>query len=172
MRKIKEEEYCQNYSFWRGTKGQENVEGISCFLFPDFVSFFLSFFFSKCHADVFCHPHSCHWFTFFCHFFCWHSSLLTQSPHFSFSFRLSFVYSWRVIVWQLSLLDLPMGGNPGFFTRSHFRCWLSIDYLWQQTLLYCLPLCLHSCLSFWLLHDSTVWVFHPHLRLLIQFKAI
>lgn len=34
-----------------------------------------------------------------------------------------------------------MGGKPGSFTRSHLLCWLSIDYLWKQTL------CFHPRLS-------------------------
>lgn len=110
--------------FLRRTKGRENDEGISCCPLPalQLLLFQILFSISLCHL--------------FHVFFLSVPVALTifLSPYLSFSFWLSSVYSWRVWFWQFSLLDLAMGGNPGSFTRSHFLCWLSIDYLWQQTL--------------------------------------
>lgn len=50
----------------------------------------------------------------------------------SCSFGLCSVYSGHVWVWQISLLDLAVVGNPDSSTASYSLCWLKTDYQLQR----------------------------------------
>lgn len=95
-----------------------------------------------------CNPVSSLLFPFVPNFSLFNSESIFLSVYISlFNFG-PYLLTHDVRVWQFSLLRLAVGGNLGSFTDSHFLCWLSIDYLWQQTVTLCASLSIALSLHF------------------------